>query len=65
MEKITYKELYDLFCSPNIIQAIILRKMRGIGPVAHMMDKINAFRILVEKSLSKATMWETKLQKGE
>jgi hypothetical protein len=30
------KELNDLYCLPNIVQVIKLRKMRWVGHVAHM-----------------------------
>ena len=30
------EELYDLYCSPNIIWAIKARRMRWVGHVAHM-----------------------------
>jgi hypothetical protein len=34
--KLHNEELYDLYCSPNIIRVIKSRKMRWTGHVAHM-----------------------------
>ena len=36
MEEITYKELNDLYCSPNIIRLIKSVRMRWAGHVARM-----------------------------
>jgi hypothetical protein len=41
------EELYDLYCSPNIIRVINSRRMRWVGHVACMEDKRDPYRILV------------------
>jgi hypothetical protein len=41
------EELYDLYCSRNIIRAIKLRRMRWAGLVACMGNRRGAYRILV------------------
>jgi len=33
--KLHYEELYDLYCSANIVLVIKLRRMRWVGHVAH------------------------------
>jgi hypothetical protein len=43
------KELHNLYSSPSIIRPIKSRRIRGAGPVACMMEKRNACRILVGK----------------
>jgi len=41
------EELYDLFCSQNIIRVIKSRKMRWAGHVVRMAEKRGADRVLV------------------
>jgi hypothetical protein len=41
------EELNDLYSSPNVIQVIKSRRMRWPGPVAHMGEGRDAYRILV------------------
>jgi len=41
------EELYDLFCSQNIIQVIKSRRMRWAGHVVRMVERRGAYRILV------------------
>jgi hypothetical protein len=38
--KIQNEELYDLYCSTNIIQVIKARRMRWAGHVAHVGERI-------------------------
>jgi hypothetical protein len=47
--KLHNEELYDLYSSPNIIRRIKSRRMRWVGHVARMGEKINAYRLLVGK----------------
>ena len=47
--KLHNKELNDLYCSPNIVQLIKLRKMRWAGHVAHMGERRGVYRVLVGK----------------
>jgi len=42
-------ELYDLYCSPNIIRVIKSRRMRWAGNVARMGDRRSSNTILVGK----------------
>ena len=42
-------ELNDLYCSPNIVRVIKLRRMRWAGYVARMVERRSAFRVLVGK----------------
>jgi hypothetical protein len=42
------EELHDLY-SPNVIRLIISRRMRWAGHVAHMGERIGAYRAVVEK----------------
>ena len=43
------EELYDLYCSPHVIQVIKSRRMRRVGHVACRGEKGNAYRVLVGK----------------
>jgi len=43
VEKIHNKKLYDLYCSPNIVQAIESRRMRWAGNVARMGERREEF----------------------
>jgi hypothetical protein len=43
------EELCDLYSSPSIIRIIKSRRMRWVGHVARMGEKINAYRLLVGK----------------
>jgi hypothetical protein len=45
--KLHNEELYDLYCSPNIVRLINSRKMRWAGHVARMGDRRGAYRVLV------------------
>jgi hypothetical protein len=47
--KLHNEELHDLFSSPSIIRPIKSRGMRWAGHVARMVEKRNAYRLLVGK----------------
>jgi hypothetical protein len=51
--KLHNKELHDLYCSTNIIQVIKARRMRWVGHVARIGERIGAYRILVGKPKKK------------
>jgi hypothetical protein len=41
------EELYDPYCSPNVIRVIISRRMRWSGHVACMGERRGVYRVLV------------------
>ena len=43
------EELYDLYCSPNIVRVIKWRRMRWAGHVAHMGEEWGVYEVLVGK----------------
>jgi hypothetical protein len=45
--KMRNEELHDFYSSSSIIRMITSRKMRWVGHVARMVDKSNAYRLLV------------------
>jgi len=47
--KLHNEELNDLYCSPNIVQVIKLRRMRWAGQVARMGERRGIYRVLVGK----------------
>jgi hypothetical protein len=47
--KLHNEELRDLYSSPSIIRIIKSRRMRWVGHVAQMGEKMNAYRLLVGK----------------
>jgi hypothetical protein len=47
--KLHNEELHNLYSSPSIIRIIKSRRMKWAGHVARMMEKMNAYRILVRK----------------
>ena len=47
------EELNDLYCSPNIVRVIKLRRMRWTGYVARMGNRRGVFRVLEGKSEEK------------
>ena len=47
------EELNDLYCSPNIVRVIKLRRMRWVGHVARMGEERGEYRVLVGKSEGK------------
>jgi len=52
--KLHNEEQSDLYCSPNIIQVIKMRRMKWAGHVARRMEKRGAYRVLVGKSAGKS-----------
>jgi hypothetical protein len=51
--KIRNEELYDLYCSPNIVRVIKSRRMRWVGHVARMGKRRGSTGFLVGKSEGK------------
>jgi hypothetical protein len=47
--KLHDEDLHSLYSSPNIIRMIKSRRMRWVGQVARMEEKMNAYRILEGK----------------
>ena len=47
--KLHSEELNGLYCSPNIVRVIKLRRMRWVGHVVHMRESRGAHRVLVGK----------------
>ena len=47
--KLHNAELHALYFSPNIIRSLKSRRLRWAGPVAHMEQSRNAYRVLVGK----------------
>jgi hypothetical protein len=47
--KLHIEELRDLYSSPSIIRIIKSRRMRWVGHVVRMGERINAYRLLVGK----------------
>ena len=43
------EELNNLYCSPNIVRVIRLRRMRWAGHVARMGEERGVYRVFVEK----------------
>jgi len=58
--KLRNEELNDLYCSPNSIRVIKLRRMRWAGHVACMGERGYVHRVLVGKPVGKETTWKTK-----
>ena len=47
------EELNDLYCSPNIVRVIKLRRMRWAGHVARMGEEREVYKVLVGKRVGK------------
>ena len=47
------EQVYDLHTSPNIIQVMKLKRMRWVGHMVHMGERIVVCRVLVGKSEGK------------
>jgi len=43
--KLLNEQLHDLYCSPDIIRVMKLRRMRWAGHVAHMGERGGAYRV--------------------
>jgi hypothetical protein len=50
------EELHDLYFSPNIIFMIKSRMIQCVGYVAHMGEKRNGYKVLVEKPKGKTLL---------
>ena len=51
--KLHNEELNDLYCSPNIVWVIKLRRMRWVGHVARMQKRRGVYMVLVGESEGK------------
>ena len=51
--KLHNEELNELYCSPNIVRVIKSRRMRWAEYVARMRERIDVYRVLVEKTEGK------------
>ena len=51
--KLHNEELYDLYCSHNIVRVIKSRRMRGVEYVARMRKRRGVYRVLVGKPQEK------------
>jgi hypothetical protein len=49
LDKTANEKLHNLYFSPSIIRMIKSRRMRWAGHVAHMGEKLKAYRVLVGK----------------
>ena len=49
LRKLHNEELYDLYCSPNIVRVIKWRRKRWAGYVARMGERRGVYRVLVGK----------------
>ena len=58
MEKLHNNELNDLYPSPKIFRVIKSRKMRWVGHVACMGERMGVYRVLVRKPEEKEATWE-------
>jgi hypothetical protein len=47
VEKTTYEERNDLYCSPNIVRVIKSRRVKWAGHVARMGEMRGVYRVLV------------------
>jgi hypothetical protein len=49
-------ELYNVYCSPNIIRMMKLKRMWLVGHVAHMREMRNAYKIVVGMPAGKRSL---------
>jgi len=49
MRKLHKEQLYDLYCSPNIIREIKLRTVRWVGYMAYIEEERDTYRVFVGK----------------
>jgi hypothetical protein len=54
--KLHNEELHNLYSSHNIIRVVKSRRMRWVGHVARMGEKVNAYRILVGKPEGRSSL---------
>jgi hypothetical protein len=54
--KLHNEELNDLYCSPNIVWVMKLRRIRWAGHVARMRDMIDIYRVVVGKPEGKSAL---------
>ena len=60
--KLHKEELNDLYCSPNIVRVIKLRRMRWAGHVARMGEGKGVYRVLVGKPERKRPLGKPRLR---
>ena len=53
------EELNDLYTSPNIVRVIKSRRMRWVGHVARMGEKMEVYRVFVGKPEGRRSSGET------
>ena len=53
------EQLYDMYWSPYTIQMIKTRRMRSVGHVARMGDRICECRVFGRKIWGKVATWKT------
>jgi hypothetical protein len=56
---------YVSYSSPNIIRVIISRRMRCVGHVARMGERIDVYRVLVGKPEVKTPLGRPRLRWGD
>ena len=54
--KLHNEELNDLYCSPNTVRVIKLRRMRWAGHVARTVERRSVYRVLVGKPEGKSSL---------
>ena len=54
--KLHNEKLNDLYCSPNIVRMIKWRRIRWVGHVARMVERRDAYRVLVRRSKCKSPL---------
>jgi len=60
--KLHNEELNDLYCSPNIVRVIKLRRMRWAGHAACMGERREVYRVLVGKPEGKRPLGRPRLR---
>ena len=63
--KLHNEELNDLYCSPNIVRVIKLRRMRWAGHVARMGERRGVYRIWVGKPEGKRPLGRPRRKWGD
>jgi hypothetical protein len=58
--KLFNEELRDLYISPSVIRMVKSKRMRWVGHVERIVEKNNAYRLLVWKARGKETARNTK-----